>query len=66
MAMGIRREMFFYQRLDAYVEFPLCDFEQLLRGLIPELDGGANILLGDNVREVVGKLTGHGAEESRT
>ena len=35
MAMGIWREMIFYQRLDAYVEFFLCDFEQLLRRLIP-------------------------------
>ena len=30
MAMGILRETVFYQILDAYAEFPLCDFEQLL------------------------------------
>ena len=66
MAMGIRRKMIFYQRLDAYVEFLLCNFEQLLRRLIPQLNGGANILLGDDVREVVGKLPCHGAEESRS
>ena len=35
MAMGILREMIFYQRLDAHAEFPLRDFENLLRRTIP-------------------------------
>ena len=30
MTMGILRETVVYQILDAYAEFPLCDFEQLL------------------------------------
>jgi len=30
MAIGILRELIFYQRLDAHAEFLLCDFEELL------------------------------------
>ena len=35
VAMSILREMIFYQRLDTHAEFPLCNFEELLRRAIP-------------------------------
>jgi hypothetical protein len=53
MTMSILREVVFNQQLEARVEFLLGKVEELLRGMIPKLDEGTNVLLDDDVWEDV-------------
>jgi hypothetical protein len=53
VAMGILGEVVFYQILDTAVQLFPHQVKVLVRGTIPSLHEGADVLLYDNIGEVV-------------
>jgi hypothetical protein len=63
MTMGILGKVVFYQSLDAAVQLFPNEIKVLLRGMIPSLHEGADVLLYDYVGEVVWKLSSSGTDK---
>jgi hypothetical protein len=54
MAFSTVGKVVFYDCLGAFFQFLLCRVDELLRSGIPSLHDGANIILLDDKREIVG------------
>ena len=65
MAISIVGKVVFYHYLDASVQLLLCTIEELFRRRIPSPHNSADIVLLDDKREIIRKLTSHGPGKNR-